>query len=233
YVGALGRLYGPNPERGLFKTTNGGQTWDKILYVDDKTGVIDMRMNPADPETLLVATWERQRDEFDSHVGQPPPAEGYDGYDPVKKWGPGSGIHRTTDGGKTFHKVTKGLPTNPLGRIGLDWYRKDPKTVFAIVDCAKIGMGKAPQMAQPVASGYLGVQGDSADAGARLTQVIEGGPAAKAGLKPGDIILSVDGNLALSYDDFTKILQGKKPGDKVVLKAARNRQGQDFTVTLG
>src|SRR5438034_437199 len=112
YVGALGRLYGPNPERGLFKTTNGGQTWEKIFYVDEKTGVIDMRMNPAEPEMLLVAMWERQRDEFDSHVGQPPPAEGYDGYDPVKKWGPGSGIYRTTDGGRTFHKVTKGLPTN-------------------------------------------------------------------------------------------------------------------------
>src|SRR5262249_32771017 len=53
YVGALGRLYGPNSERGVFKTTNGGQSWDKILYFDEHTGVIDMRMHPKDPETLL------------------------------------------------------------------------------------------------------------------------------------------------------------------------------------
>ena len=60
YVGALGRLYGPSEERGLFKTTDGGKTWNKVLFVDDKTGVIDLRMNPADPETLLVATYERR-----------------------------------------------------------------------------------------------------------------------------------------------------------------------------
>ena len=82
YVGALGRLYGPNEERGLYKTTDGGKTWQKILYIDDKTGVIDLHMNPADPETLLVAAWERRRDGFDSHRGEPPLKDGYDAYDP-------------------------------------------------------------------------------------------------------------------------------------------------------
>src|SRR5438034_9210884 len=82
YVGALGRLYGPNEERGLFKTTDGGRTWKQVLYVDDQTGVIDVQMHPADPETLLVATWERQRDGYDSHRG-PPVADGYDPYDPI------------------------------------------------------------------------------------------------------------------------------------------------------
>src|SRR5262249_32417743 len=99
YVGALGRLYGPNEERGLFKTGDGGKTWDKILYVDGATGVIDIQMHPTDPETLLVATWERQRDGFDSYLGEKIP-EGYDGYDPIKKWGRGSGLYKTTDGGK-------------------------------------------------------------------------------------------------------------------------------------
>src|SRR5262249_9107250 len=65
YVGALGRLYGPNEERGLFKTTDGGANWAKVLYVDDKTGVIDLRMHPTDPETLIVATYERLRDVYD------------------------------------------------------------------------------------------------------------------------------------------------------------------------
>src|SRR5262249_36989857 len=128
YVGALGRLYGMNEERGLYKTTDGGKTWDKILYVDEKTGVIDVAMNPAEPETLLVATYERMRD-------------GYDGNDPKKKWGPGAALWKTTDGGKTFNKLTKGLPTCNLGRIGIDYYRKDPNTIFIILESEKIGMG--------------------------------------------------------------------------------------------
>ena len=83
YVGALGRLYGPNEERGLFKTTDGGKTGSESSIVDDKTGFIDMRMNPADPDTLLVATWERKRDEFDSFLGDARPTDGSDGYDPT------------------------------------------------------------------------------------------------------------------------------------------------------
>src|SRR5207237_9373128 len=85
YVGALGRLYGPNEDRGLFKTTDGGETWQKILYVDDKTGIIDLQMHPTEPDTLLVATYERQRDSFDTN-------------DPSKKFGPGTGLSKTTAG---------------------------------------------------------------------------------------------------------------------------------------
>ena len=84
-------------------------------------------MNPEDPETLLVATWERQRDEFDSHRGEPQLQDGYDAYDPIVKWGKGGGIYKTTDGGNHFNKLTKGLPTVPLGRIGLDYYHKNPR----------------------------------------------------------------------------------------------------------
>src|SRR5262249_44450401 len=117
YVGALGRLYGPNEERGLFKTTDGGKTWTKILYVDDKTGVIDMRLNPTNPEMLLVATYERKRDEFDGFLGERPPVP--DQYGPIVTFGPGTALHKTTDGGKTFKKLTNGLPTVKMGRIGL------------------------------------------------------------------------------------------------------------------
>src|ERR1051325_4875402 len=93
YVGALGRLYGPNAERGLYKTTDGGKSWNQILFLDDRTGIVDMRMKPDDPETLLVAAYERQRDGFDSYVGDPVP-EGYDGYDPIQKWGKAAGIYK-------------------------------------------------------------------------------------------------------------------------------------------
>ena len=175
YVGALGRLYGPNEERGLFKTTDGGKTWKKILYIDDKTGVIDIAMHPTDPETLLIATWERQRDGFDSHRGEPPLQDGYDAYDPIKKWGPGSGIYKTTDGGKTWKKLTKGLPTSHFGRIGLDYYRKDPNVVFAIVDCAKIGMGDAAEPRLPRRAGRGRRRRREADANRRRQPGLEGG----------------------------------------------------------
>jgi photosystem II stability/assembly factor-like uncharacterized protein len=125
YVGALGRLYGPHEERGLFKTTDGGKTWQKILYVDERTGIIDLRIHPTEPDTLLVAAYERQRDIYDTN-------------DPIKKWGPGGGLYKTTDGGKTFHKLTRGLPTCALGRIGLDYYRKDPNVVFALIESENI-----------------------------------------------------------------------------------------------
>jgi photosystem II stability/assembly factor-like uncharacterized protein len=233
YVGALGRLYGPNEERGLFKTTNGGDTWEKVLYVDDKTGVIDVQMNPNDPETLLVAMYERQRDGFDSHRGEPGPAEGYDGYDPIKKWGPGSGLYKTTDGGKSFKKLTKGLPTCNLGRIGVDYYRKDPSTVYALVESEKIGMGTPPKPGSAPGSGYLGLTGQDADVGARITEIVANSPAQKADLKQGDIILAIENKPVLSYNQLLEQLRNRKGGEKITLKISRNREGKDVAVTLG
>ncbi|HEV3258854.1 MAG TPA: PDZ domain-containing protein, partial [Gemmataceae bacterium] len=233
YVGALGRLYGRNQERGLFKTADGGKTWSRVLYVDDRTGVIDVAMNPKDPETLLVAAYDRQRDGFDTYTSEKPQPDGYDPYDPVRKWGPGAGIYKTTDGGKTFKKLTKGLPTVQMGRIGLDYYRKNPKTVFAIIETEKIGTGPQGAPTGPAGGGYLGVMAADADAGARILRVFEQSPADKAGLKPGDIILSVDNQLVLAYGQLQERLRPHKPGDKITVKVSRNRQSKDFTLILG
>jgi photosystem II stability/assembly factor-like uncharacterized protein len=232
YVGALGRLYGPNEERGLYKTTDGGRTWQKILYVDEKTGVIDMQMHPADPDTLLVATYERLRDGFDSQRGQPPPVDGYDGYDPIKKWGPGSALYKTTDGGKTFHKITKGLPTCHLGRIGIEYYRKDPKVVYLVLESEKLGMGTPPPAGRGQNDVYLGVAGQDADAGAKLTGITKGSPAEKAGLLAGDIVLTVDAQPILAYQQLADQLRAHKAGDKLVFKVSRNRVAKDTIVTL-
>jgi photosystem II stability/assembly factor-like uncharacterized protein len=228
YVGALGRLYGPNEERGLYKTTDGGKSWQKVLPLDDKTGVIDVKMNPADPETLLVAAWERRRDEFDSHRGDPPVQDGYDAYDPEVKWGAAAGIYKTTDGGKSFHKVTKGLPTVPLGRIGLDYYRKDPNEVWAVVDSQKIGMGTPPSQV------YLGVQGEDAPGGgAKLNQVSDETPAAKAGLKAGDVIKAVDKKEIKTYKELAEQITSRKAGDKFPMTVLRDKDTLEISAELG
>jgi photosystem II stability/assembly factor-like uncharacterized protein len=217
YVGALGRLYGPSEDRGVYKTTDGGKTWNKVLYVDDKSGVIDMRMHPSDPETLIVAFYERQRDEFDVN-------------EPAKRWGPGSGLHKTTDGGKTWKKLTKGLPETQLGRIGLDWYRKDPKVVYAIVESDKIGTG--PPQAR-AGGAYMGIQGEENVEEAKLAFVTEGGPAEKAGLQAGDVIIGFGDKPVAKYDDFVALLRDRKPEEKVKVKVQRGTEEKELEVTLG
>jgi photosystem II stability/assembly factor-like uncharacterized protein len=120
YVAALGHLWGSNPERGIFKTTDGGQTWKKVLYVDANTGGNDIVMDPNDPETLFASMYQRQRK-----------AWGYNG------GGPGGGIYRSHDGGTTWTKLTSGLPTGDKGRIGLDVFQRDGRVVYAILEAGE------------------------------------------------------------------------------------------------
>jgi photosystem II stability/assembly factor-like uncharacterized protein len=117
YVAAVGRLWGHNKERGVFKTTDGGRTWTHSLFIDEKTGAQDLAMDPTDPNTLYAAMYERLRTAYSFHAT-----------------GPGSGIHKSTDGGKTWRKLTKGLVTEQVGRIGLDIYRKNPSVIYAVIE---------------------------------------------------------------------------------------------------
>lgn len=117
FVGALGHLWGPNKERGLYKSTDGGKSWKQVHFVNDLTGVIDLDVDPNNPNTMYVAQWERLRWPY--------------------KWasgGKGSGLFKSTDGGETWKKITKGLPTADTGRIGVDIYRKNPKVLVATVE---------------------------------------------------------------------------------------------------
>ncbi len=212
YVGALGRLWGANPERGLFKTIDGGETWNKVFYVNDETGVIDVQINPKSPDELLIATYERQRD-------------GFDGNDPEKKYGAGSGIYKSIDGGASFEKISSGLPTCKLGRIGLDYFRADPNYVFAIVESEKIA--KEPEDAP-----FAGVRSSDAEVGAKLTSITKDGPAEKAGLKENDIIVAVNGAIVHSNDDMLGELRKNRAGDTVKLVVSRDRKNIDLELTL-
>ena len=212
YVGALGRLYGPNEQRGMFKTTDGGENWEKVLYIDDKTGVIDVDMHPTDPETLIVATYERERDGFDTN-------------DPAKKWGDGSGIHKTTDGGKTWTELTEGLPSVKKGRIGIDYYRKNPDVIFAIVESERIA-----KLAENSAA--MGIVGEDAEVGAKLTQIVEGGAAEAGELKVGDIILGINEEQIASYQDLITFIRNAKPDDTVQVEFVRDREFMKAEVTF-
>ena len=121
YVAASGHIWTDNEERGVYKTTDGGSTWTKVLYVDEKSGAIDLAMDPSDGQTLYAATWQRIRRRWSDPQNKPDYS--------------GSGIHKTTDGGKTWRKINNGLPqAKDRGRIGLDVSSSNPDVVYAIVD---------------------------------------------------------------------------------------------------
>ncbi len=106
----MGHLWGANEERGVFKTTDGGGSWSKVLYFDDRTGVTDLTMDPVDSDIIYAAAHERTRDRYDSG-------------DPVDQWGPHAGIYVTRNGGADWTRSTEGLPAVEVGRIGIDSYR--------------------------------------------------------------------------------------------------------------
>ena len=128
YVGAIGSPWGEHPERGVFKTTDGGKTWNKILFANNKTGVGDMVMDPTNPNKLIVAMWEHKRDPWF-----------------FKSGGPGSGIFITHDGGVTWEKRTDadGLPKGELGRIGLAIAANKPNIVYALIEAKKNALYKS------------------------------------------------------------------------------------------
>jgi photosystem II stability/assembly factor-like uncharacterized protein len=128
YVAAIGSPWGEHPERGVFKTTDGGATWNKILFVDDKTGCAELVMDPTNPNKLIAGMWQHRRWPWT-----------------FKSGGPGSGLHITFDGGATWKKLSDkdGLPEGELGRIGVAIAASKPDVIYALIENKKNGLYKS------------------------------------------------------------------------------------------
>ena len=122
YVAAQGPLWSPGGDRGLYKTTDGGKSWTKVLEISENTGVSDVVIDPRDPDVLIASAYQRRR-----HIWT------------VINGGPEGGLHKSTDGGKTWRKLKTGLPSGDIGRIGLAVSPVDPSVVYAIVEAAEGG----------------------------------------------------------------------------------------------
>ncbi len=119
YVASMGHAFGPNKERGVFRTQDGGKTWKKILFKSENTGAIDLEMSPSDPKVLFAAMWEFDRKSWGAKTG-----------------GPESGIWRSLDGGDSWTEITrtKGMPEGHMGRVGLAMSKANSKRVWALID---------------------------------------------------------------------------------------------------
>ena len=129
YVAAMGHMHSPQKERGIYKTTDGGQTWNQILFVDENTGCSDLSINLKDPKNLVAAFWQVDIKTWNLNSG-----------------GPGSGFYKTNDGGKTWQHMTNGLPggaQHPVGKTSIDMAQSNPNTMYALVEDTSPGLYKS------------------------------------------------------------------------------------------
>lgn len=123
YVAALGHIFGPNDERGVFRSLDGGSTWDKVLYVNERAGAVDLTMDPSNPRVLFAAIWEAERKPWTMLSG-----------------GESSGLYRTKDGGDSWDELSEGLPDGIKGRIGVSISATDSNRVWALVEADEGGL---------------------------------------------------------------------------------------------
>jgi photosystem II stability/assembly factor-like uncharacterized protein len=155
YVAVMGHLFGPNAERGVFKTTDGGKNWKKILFVSDKIGAVDLALVESTPDTLYAAMYDKVRLPWHYELG-----------------GPESAIYKTTDGGKTWTRLGGGLPTGRIGRIGLDVYQKNPDILYAVVEN---GNRRPPTSQEAEQDKRRGVEPSQRTAGNEVYRTDDGG----------------------------------------------------------
>ncbi len=229
YVAALGHLYSENEERGLFKTTDGGTTWEKVLYVSPSVGVVDVVLDADDADVIYAASYERLRRAWH-----------FDGA------GPGSGIYKSNDAGETWTRLSGGLPTGEIGRIGIDVSRQSPGTVYATISNQNLSQQLPPSLdsgntqEDGSISTAFGFTIKFADNICLVESTGRGGGAGRAGrggrggrgnfqraragqndLRRGDEIVSIAGISASDEDALIDALNAIKPGDRVTIVSRR------------
>jgi len=131
YAAVLGHLWDANEQRGLYKTEDGGESWEKILYIDENTGCTDIAIDPQEPDIIYASMWQYRREPYFFTSG-----------------GPGSGLHKSTDGGKTWMKLTDGLPEGELGRIAIAIAPSRPSVLYAVVESEKTALYRSEDLGQ-------------------------------------------------------------------------------------
>lgn len=248
YVAALGRLWGPSAERGVYRSKNGGTTWERVLFLDADTGCIDVRIDPQQPEFVYACMYQRRRDEFD-------------GNDPAVRFGKGSGLWQSSDGGDNWRRLDQGLPTCTWGRSGIDLWQRDPRTLFLIVETERSGWangdykdrkptdpvppeeterrrgqggpgGQGGRQGAVLGIGRDGDDGPADKPGAILTQVTEGGPAEKAGLKVGDRITHILEQSVGTFDALIERVGEAQPGQTTKVTYVRGETTATVDITF-
>ncbi len=246
FVAALGHLWGPNPERGVYRTQDGGASWQLVHHIDEKTGCIDVRIDPQNPQIIYACMFARERHEFDTN-------------DPEVRFGEGAGLFRSDDSGDSWQQLTNGLPGCTWGRSGIDLWQEDPNTLFLIVETERSGWamgdrkdrlegdpipeeerqrGQGARRRMPRGTAIMGIPSEGEDGGedtpgAILSDVTEGGPAADAGLQAGDRITAIDGEDVPNYGDLLEIIRDSRGGQKVQVTFVRGEQTEEVELTFG
>jgi photosystem II stability/assembly factor-like uncharacterized protein len=193
YVAALGHLYGPNKERGVYKTTDGGKSWANVKFIDENTGFTDLVMDPGDSRILYAASYQRQRTSWGFNGG-----------------GSGSGLWKTVDAGKSWTRLAGGLPAQHLGRIGLDVSRSNPNVLYAQIEVAIRGGARGGEgaPAQAAAGAARGAAAAGQRGGGRGAQEAAPPDAARDGVWRSDDkgntwrIVSNQNNRAMYYSQI-------------------------------
>jgi photosystem II stability/assembly factor-like uncharacterized protein len=210
FVAVLGNLYSSNVERGLYRTTDGGETWELVLQINEDVGVVDVVIDSGDSSVLYAASYERRRRAWD-----------FDGS------GPGSGIHKSEDGGDTWTRLAGGLPDGELGRIGLAMHGSDPGILYATVP----NMNKVEVEQDPAVSFRTRLRKGELE----VREVQEGGGAAESGLKRGDVLLrlgDVDLNSVWSVAEAFGAQPNKEDEKTLALEFTRDDKPQSVEVKL-
>ena len=124
-MAAIGNVYAPHPDRGVFRTADGGKTWQKVLFKDENTGAVDVAIDPANSKNVYASLWSTRRAPWFT-------------YAPSNS--PGGGLYKSVDGGLTWKQMTAGLPTEGFGRSGLAIATSNPKRIYAVIDAKEGGL---------------------------------------------------------------------------------------------